>query len=447
MVQIYIKHIDGNYYLLDLEEKESINFKLTVKDLTDINKIHAPYTQSFNLKATDKNKILCGFIGNEKIQRVNNTGEFDSMLYISGYLFQAGKLTFDKASYKMLDLKEYKTNFASNLTSLTARLGDTTIQQLFQDETFNFDPIVKIDWNVFTLKDSLTTIRNNTLSNGIELKYGIPFISNNRVWTFDDDNLDTVDNIAFKKTRTAETVNQINLLEVRPAVNYMAIMKHLLLKIGTPVTCPLFEKPEVKDIFVWCNSASLVAADAAAFPLINYTPLVFDRYDEKDEISGVGLPATPKWVISGGGVSGVFKVDRNEIVENPSKWSDGFDINLKFNSLVSLEGSETKIKVVLKNATTGIVLDNQEITTDTYTYHMLDSQLGGSGDMFFKFEILPLTLVRWSNIEFKTIQKFRYSKGGITGNRVTRATYSLTNPKHVFALLGCTKVVACLISE
>ena len=89
MIQLYIKHTDNNYYLLDLEESESINYKLTVKDLNDITKIFSPFTQAFNIKATDKNKMLCGFVGNEKILRANSTGEFDAMIYISGFLFQS----------------------------------------------------------------------------------------------------------------------------------------------------------------------------------------------------------------------------------------------------------------------------------------------------------------------------------------------------------------------
>ena len=172
MIQLYIKHTDNNYYLLDLEDSESINYKLTVKDLNDITKIFSPFTQSFNIKATDKNKILCGFVGNEKILRANNTGEFDAMIYISGFLFQSGKLSFEESDYEFLDQKTFKTNFASNLTSLTDKLGDLTIQDLFGD----FDPILKVDWNKNILKDRLSSVKNYTLSNGIDFKYGIPFI-------------------------------------------------------------------------------------------------------------------------------------------------------------------------------------------------------------------------------------------------------------------------------
>jgi len=350
MVQIYIKHTDNNYYVLDLDPDEAINLKMIVRDFGDISKIFSPFTQSFNIKATDKNKILCGFIGNEKIARVNLTGVFDAMIYISGFLYQAGKLTFDEMDYVLSEQKSFKTNFASNLTSLTDKLGDLTIQDLF-----NADPLLKIDWNVTEMRTLMGSVQNKTLANGIEFKYGIPFISNNRVWTYNDSDLGIIDNIAFKASRT--TVNQISILEVRPAINFMSIMRHLINKIGVPVTSPIFNKPEVKDLFVWCNSETLVDQNATALPLVNYSALTYLRFDVKD--TGIGGTTPPlqgeeRWLITGGGANGVFKATRNNASIRHANWSDGFNINLTFNGVLSLDGTEPKIKVILKNSVTGI---------------------------------------------------------------------------------------------
>jgi hypothetical protein len=432
MVQIYIKHSDNDFYLLDLEPNEAINFKLTVKDLGDITKIFSPFTQSFKIKATDKNKILCGFIGNEKILRANNTGEFDSLIYISGFLFQSGKLSFEESSYEFQEQKEFSTTFSSTVSGLVDKLGDSTIQDLFKDIDGNFDEAIKTDWNKIVLKDRMQSVKNTTLSNGINFKYGIPFISNNRVWTYDDDNLGIVDNIAYKKNKVSTDVNFVNLAEVRPAVNYLSIMESLILKYDLKITCPIFEKPEVKDLFVWCNSESLIVPDASAFPLVDYSALTYLRYDSKDQINGISIPTSPKWQVTEVLASGIFKIKRDSLVYLPTKWSDGFDINLKFNGLIPLEGTETKIKVVIKNATTGVPLDTQEITGNTYVWRFLDpinapSMLDTNGEIYLSFEILPITLVSWTNIEFKTIQKFRYNSTGSFGIPVTtRASFSAT---------------------
>jgi hypothetical protein len=409
--------------MLDLEESESINYKLTIKDLSDISKIYSPYTQTFKIKSTDKNKMLLGFIGNEKITQLNTSGVFDSYLYISGFLFQSGVLTPDELEYERGDQKTISLDFASNLTSLSDKLGDLTIQDLFSNVGV-YDPLVKIEWNKTILKDRMTSVKNYTLANGITFKWGVPFMSNNRVWVYNEDDANIVDNIAFNTVPNVNGTSFISLNEVRPAINYMSIMNHLLLKIGTPVICPLFSKPELMDLYVWGSSENLVSVDESSNKIINYNPIVELKYDTVSQIES--SPAYPKWAITGGGTSGIFKAKR-AVSFNTSYWGDGFDLNLTFNNLENLEAT-TKIKVVLKNADTNVVIDSQEITTNKYLYRVKDSILNSQGELNFAFEVLPVTLVKWGSIEFKSIQSYYHSrKSGIGfGTRVTRAKFSHT---------------------
>jgi hypothetical protein len=457
MIQVFIKYTDNNFYLLDLDPAESINYKLTVKDLNDITKIFSPFTQSFKIPATDKNKRLCGFIGNEKTLKLNNAGEFDSMIYISGFLFQSGKLTFEQSDYEFQDQKEFQATFANNLSSLTDKLGDSTIQELFQDENGNFDPLVKTVWDKSILKARMSGIKSNTLSNGIVFKFGIPFISNNRVWNYNENNLSIVDNIAYKLTKTTTDINFINLNEVRPAVNYMSIMNHLLLKIGTPVICPIFEKPEVNDLFAWCNSESLVVTNAAAFPLETYSPIVKARGETKDDPDGTPLPTVPRWTVTE--TSGVFKIKRDDTVNYLGKWSDGININVDFSGLVAIEGTETKIKVNIRRTTDNAILNSQEITGSTFTWRLIDAyggvtQLDSNGEIYLKVEVLPLNLVKWNYIRVWTEQKFRYDSKGFLGVKLTtRATFgsesfNYTNSENLggnqLNLISCLPKMKCV---
>lgn len=429
MVQIYIKHTDNNYYLLDIDEKEVINFKITNKDLNDITKIFAPFTQSFNIQATDKNKILCGFIGNEKIQRVNNEGRFDALLYVSGFLYQSGKLSFDETNYERKEQKNFKANFASNLTGLKDLLGDMTIQELFQDSTGAFDPLVRINWNKVALQSYMSSVTNVTLGNGITLKYGVPFISNKRVWTYDTNNLNIVDNIAFKLSVPTDSVNAISLDEVRPAVSYMTIMEHLIRKIGVPVTCPIFQKPEVRDLFVSCNSEKLVSQTDVGYRLTGWSVLTKTRV--------VGFyTGVERWLISSIS-SEIFKIKRQNTSVN-SNWSNGFDLTLTFNGLIPLEGTTTNLKISLINAVTNIPLDVQTITNNVYTFRIVDPVSGASmldafGELQLRFEILPETLCSWTSIQFQTKQRVILSG-------VSTFFYSTATNNTNSALLGGNKV-------
>lgn len=403
MVQIYIKHTDNNYYLLDIDEKEVINFKITNKDLNDITKIFAPFTQSFNIQATDKNKILCGFIGNEKIQRVNNEGRFDALLYVSGFLYQSGKLSFDETNYERKEQKNFKANFASNLTGLKDLLGDMTIQELFQDSTGAFDPRVRINWNKVALQSYMSSVTNTTLGNGITLKYGVPFISNKRVWTYDPNNLNVVDNIAFKLSVPTTSVNAISLDEVRPAISYMTIMEHLIRKIGVPVTCPIFQMPEVRDLYVSCNSEKLVSQTDVGYRLTGWGSLT------NTTVGGSISTVPAKWLITS--VSNeIFKIQRNTINPLLNNWTNGFIIKLTFNGLTPLEGTTTNLKISLINAVTNVPLDVQTITNNTYEFRIIDPVSGASmldafGELQLRFEILPETLCSWTSIQFQTTQR------------------------------------------
>lgn len=426
MIQLYIQHTDNNFYLLDLNPTEVISLKQTLKDLNDITKIYSPFTQSFTLPATDKNKMLCNFVGNEKIQ--GGKREFNSMIYISGFLYQSGILSFDETDYELSDQKSFKTNFASNLTSLSDKLGDLKIQ-----DVFFADPLTQVEWNVISMKDRMSSVKSLTLSNGINFKYGVPFISNNRVWTYDPNNLNVTDNIAYKATRTADTVNQISIKEVRPAVNYMSIMEHLLLKIGTPVICPLFDKPELKDLFVWCNSESLVVPNTPAFKVEKYdSPFFTDRLNYRKDNNAVTPPdiANCKWLITADLVTGIFKVKRNNTTSGEQgAWSDGFDVIFNFSNLQSLEGSDIKIKINLVNAITGVVIDTKEVGTEDYTFRIKDprsenpTMLNSNGELFLRIEILPLSLIKWTGVMFRTIQKFNYTRRVGLANRTGRADY------------------------
>jgi hypothetical protein len=397
MVQIYIKFTDNNYYLLDIEESEVINFKNIVKDLNDITKIFSPFTQSFNIQATDKNKRLLGFIGNEKIQRVNNDGKFDCLIYVSGFLFQSGKLSFEETNYNYKQQDKIKTNFASNLTGLTDKLGDITIQELFQDALGAYDDKLRIDWNQSTLPNKMQSTTSVTLNNGIEVKHNVPFISNKRVWNTDQ----SIDNITYNIARNNVSNNSIELDEVRPAVNYMAIMQHLLIKIGVPIVCPLFNSSELKDLMVLCTSEKLVTPNDAGYLLQPFSALQFTKS---------GFYNVPRWLITGGGASGVFKAKRNTIDDYPNSWEGGgFKVGLDFVALSSLQGVGTSIKVTLVNALNNAIIDSQDITTYQYEFTIIDNanqtMLDGNGELYFKFIIQPNTLLSWSMIEFKTHQR------------------------------------------
>lgn len=408
MVELYIKHSDNNYYKLDINDGETINYKLTVRDLNDISKVFAPFTQPFSLPATDKNKILCGFVGNEKVYHPNNSAEFDALIYVSGFIFQSGKLTFQESDYELWDQKDFKTNFAGTVSGLSEKLGDYTIQDCFDDLN---DPALQFPLTSDALISGLQSATSSNLISGIEIKRAIPFISNVRTWFYNKYDYNLPGNLARNSIRNDEVGNFIKLSEVRPAISYSTIMKSMIKKFDLNVVCPVFDRTEVKDLFAWCSAENLVVPNLEAIVLKDYEPMVTLRYDEVDDSDGSPLPTTRRWETILNQTTGLWTVTRQHVTR-PASWGNGFEIFLKLNGLVSKDGNVTKVKIIARRTSDGAVIDSQVIEgVDFYAVTFLDTQLDISGQLSFQFEILPQTLVDWTNISAGTLQKYDYTHG------------------------------------
>ena len=62
VTEIYTSPYSGStdYIKLDLYQDEAINIKYTLKDVTDLSKVFAPYSLSFTVQATPKNRAAFG---------------------------------------------------------------------------------------------------------------------------------------------------------------------------------------------------------------------------------------------------------------------------------------------------------------------------------------------------------------------------------------------------
>jgi len=443
MVQLYIKYIDNEYYLLDLDPKESINLKHTAKDLTDITKTFSPFTQSFNLPPTDKNKMLCGFIGNEKIQRINNDGIFDALLYVGGFLFQSGKLSFDATSYEYFEQQGFKTSFSSTLSGIGEALGDLTIQDIFLDVNNQLPADYDIYWDGLNLRRWLGAKRLKTLPDSSTFRYSVPFIFLDRFVTYDPNNLALVDNIAYNATNNGD--NGIRLSDVRPSISFYTIINKIIEKAGLTVTCPLFVKNEYKDLDVWCSNETMVDSYATSIVIRDYAALSYTRYNYYTPPDVA--PTNPRWVTTLNTITGVFTVTRTggALPNNEQqRWGNGFDIRLKINGLTSLDNEQATVKITLRRVSDNSILYSQDNTGSDFYYRAIDD-LSGWGNtgvsiftgntLDFYFEILPITLVDFTTISVSVKQMYSQYSPPVKGDY----TYVTTN-SNTASELGVGKI-------
>ncbi len=244
LTEIYVS-IDGlNFEKLDLHKDESIVLKLNKKDLQDVSKVFAPFSQNFTIPATAKNKKAFGFFGNTQVVKINKDNIFRCKIYLNGVLNQNGNLKIESVKYKDGKAEDYSVSFNTTFLSLKDRIGDDTLNDLTDlDYSVNWTPRT-----VFLGLQGLTGITRDQL----QIRYYIPLISNKRVWNINEQ--DSVDNLFFENGNSPYSDRCINIGEVRPAVDFVSIIDLIKKKYNLKIDFSEASINKLKDLFMFCNN-------------------------------------------------------------------------------------------------------------------------------------------------------------------------------------------------
>jgi len=244
ITEIYVSIDNLEFTKLDLFKDESFTMKYSKKDLQDITKVFAPFSQNFSIPATPKNKQAFGFFGNTEVVKVNSDSKFNCKVYTNGVLNQTGILKLEGVKYKNNKADTFTANFNTNLLSLKERIGDDTLHDLS-----NGSHITK--WTAKEVYQRLSSVA--TLSG---LRYFAPLISNNRVWNYDANTVYD-DNIAYKSGNNPNSDKCINSGEIRPALKFLDIFGLIKTKYNITINTPLELTPQLDDLYVYGNAETI----------------------------------------------------------------------------------------------------------------------------------------------------------------------------------------------
>ncbi|MEN2402291.1 hypothetical protein GKZ90_0021055 [Flavobacterium sp. MC2016-06] len=254
VTEIYVAPLSGStdYVKLDLIDNEAINLKYTLKDVTDLSKVFAPYSLSFSIQATPKNRAALQFFGDTDVIKTNLTGSFPCKIYTDGNLNLVGNFNVEGVRYDYNGIGSIQGAFETDLKSLKDRLGTDLITELGSVLTgstaFQYTPTAA--------KNSIESKQFLLSENGIDINYITPLASTNRVWSYDP-NGDVTDNISYTSSVSGVTSERAILTtELRPAINYRSLVEMMFLKYDLKVNMPLRNDKLFNEMFVWVNGAA-----------------------------------------------------------------------------------------------------------------------------------------------------------------------------------------------
>ena len=275
VTEIYVSVKGKEYTKLDLHKDESFEMKYTTKDLQDISKIFAPYSQSFTFPASPKNLGAFGFFGYTDVVKINTENKFRCKVYVNGMLYLTGFLQLASLKYKKNKPTDFTGSFTTSMVNLKTRIGEDTIQNL---------GVAAIDYtpaNIFTSLKSIKTIDVD----GVTVKYYIPLASNSRVLAADNTfPVSLQDNIAYKSTSLPTSFQVLNPNEVRPAISLDSIFELIKKKYSLEIIAPIEATNEFNDAYVYCNNDK-IENSAAAFRLLTVNTQFTDPNEFEFEIT------------------------------------------------------------------------------------------------------------------------------------------------------------------
>ena len=236
--EIYVSIDNLEFTKLDMFKDESFVMKYSKKELQDITKVFAPFSQNFSLPATPKNKQAFGFFGNTEVIKVLPDSKYYCKVYIDGMLNETGILKLESVKYKQNKADSFTANFNTNILSLKDRIGDTLLNDLGS---------ITVDWTPSNVYNRLKSV---AVANG--MKYFCPLVSNNRVLSYDSEET-AEDNIFYNSSNSPTSTKVLNVGELRPAVSMVSLLQLIKDAYNLTINTPLETRDELKEAYVWCN--------------------------------------------------------------------------------------------------------------------------------------------------------------------------------------------------
>lgn len=414
ITEIYVS-IDGlEYTKLDLHKDESISMNYKQKDLQDLSKIFAPYSQDFTFPATPKNRRAFGFFGDTDVIKVNNKAKFSAKSYINGILNNTGFIKLTNLSYKNNKPEDFTGSFATTMTNLKDRIGEDLISELA-------DEPVLVKWDVESVQNMVRSSQTKTV-NGVNIKYFVPLISINRVWGYDlTENSLLLDNIAYRANADLKGNNLIRPEELRPAIMYSSIMELIKKKYNLTVISPLENREEYLDARVWCNAERISSNDFQTLPVLK----AFGgrgKYDTKNE---GGVPSDKKYSISANLNTNVITVHKsNSSSAQRNEWvQKAFQFCVKFNGVQITGDSETpEVSVQYVRASDDVVLSTGTFQLENGVFDCVtqidDSLFGALDDLAFYIKVKFEQPTNWSTCDLRIFWRYYDGKTGFFSRKV-----------------------------
>lgn len=230
-VQVYLKTIDGlSYERLDLFQDEKIEINLNVKNVSDLSKVRADFTQSFSIPTSPNNNALLSYWFDADVDgNFNANIRIDAYIEVNSIPFRFGSVQLESSKLKYGKPYSYSITFYGNAVNLSDKFGDDYLKDLDLSA-----------YNHVYSSSVMNTINDSSLSSG-DVYY--PLINARTYMTYGDNSA-----IDLKKNG-----NDITYKDFKPAIRDLRIIEAIESKYNVTFSRDFFDRSVFYNSFLWLH--------------------------------------------------------------------------------------------------------------------------------------------------------------------------------------------------
>jgi hypothetical protein len=270
-IALYISDVaEVNYQRLDLFKDEDISINLTSKNISDISKVFAEFTQGFSVPASPANNAIFSHWYDATVDGIFNANKrVLSYIEINTLPFKYGVIQLDSCKLKGGQISSYELTFFNKVVNLSDSMGDLELKDL---DLTAFD-------HSYNETDVTDAMYSDSIHNG-DVYY--PMITSTKDINYGDasDN-DIID-----------SGNTIKFTDFKPALRLIRIIEAIENDLNVTFSRDFFGRSVFHNLFLWLHKDAKEVDNAGQKQRVN-----LDSKGNLEDIAGVTVDLTEDSII------------------------------------------------------------------------------------------------------------------------------------------------------
>jgi hypothetical protein len=276
-IALYIADVtDTNFQRVDLFKDENIEINLTSKNISDISKIFAEFTQGFTVPASPNNNKIFTYWFDADV----DSGLFNANKRINAYIeinslpFKYGSIQLDTCKLKGGQVSSYGLTFFNKVVNLSDLMGDLELKDLnlsALDHSYN--------------KTNVTSAMYSDSIHSGDIYY--PMITNTKNINYGDGSDNDI----------IDSGNTIKFTDFKPAIRLIKIIEAIETKFSIEFSRDFFDRSVFYNLFMWLHKDSKGVDNKGQRELIDFT-----TKGNLEDIAGITVNLADNYLITNANV-------------------------------------------------------------------------------------------------------------------------------------------------